>query len=414
MALKDKESRTIVLNISESTYSSFMEDRTIAHKIIQTACRSHPELFPEEMAEGYWLNGKTRVSKKLDLQMRKIKIGEVSYRLRPSFILPYQRGKTDEAAKPLFLLRFGVPFWALAYVFGRNTMWWYRTFLSLGFTNIVGTSVYNIDQLPQDLLADEHHIRIRGKKAYVATTIGGNCFLGVEASFQADEASLSQAYGVFKQEVQELKPDYEPATVNTDGWWPTQNAWKSLFPSIAVMECFLHAYLKVRDRTTKKLAVFFDTAADKIWKCYFADTKRQCAQRIRRLSEWAQRTMPDCPMKDNIFKLCGKKNRWLSHFDFDSPHRTSNMLDRIMRIMDRHAFNAQMFHATVHSTSKNFRALALLYNFSPSCPAVTQKYPGLDSPAARLNGFVYKQDCWLQNLMIASSLGGNLNHRNPV
>lgn len=414
MALKDKQTRTIVLPISESRYSSFMEDRKVAHKIIQAAYQLHPELFPAEMANGYWLNGKSRVSKKLDLQMRKIKIGSISYRIRPSFILPYQRAKTDQVAKPLFLLRFGVPFWALAYVFGRNPMWWYRTFLCLGFTNLVGSTVYNIDQLPQDLLADEHHIRIRKQKAYVATTIGGHCFLGVEACSKADEESLSQAYGVFKREVHSLKPDYQPATVNTDGWQATQNAWASLFTCVVVIECFLHAYLKVRDRATKKLAAFFDTAADKIWNCYLAETKRQCAQRIRRLAEWTEKTLPSCPMKENILKLCAKKNRWLTHFDFSTAHRTSNMLDRIMRIMDRHAFNAQMFHATVHSTSKNFRALALLYNFSPSCPAVTQKNPGLDSPAARLNGFVYKKDCWLQNLMIASSLGGNLNHRNPL
>ena len=108
---------------------------------------------------------------------------------------------------------------------------------------------------------------------------------------------------------------------------------------------------------------------------------------------------------DNLLKLCKKKNRWLTHFDNPDAYRTSAHLDRVMKIMERHAINSQMFHATVLSTSMNFRALALIYNFSPSCPAVTKDFPVLVSPAARLNGFVYSEN-WLENLVIAASLNG--------
>jgi len=34
---------------------------------------------------------------------------------------------------------FGVPFWALAYVFGKNGMWWYRLYLCLHQFSIVDT-----------------------------------------------------------------------------------------------------------------------------------------------------------------------------------------------------------------------------------------------------------------------------------
>lgn len=169
-----------------------------------------------------------------------------------------------------------------------------------------------------------------------------------------------------------------------------------------------HAFIKVRDRATKKLESFFDSAATKIWDCYRAESKRQLAQQLRRLREWTQQ-QPDSAMRTNIFKLCNKKKRWLEHLDFPTAHRTSNMLDRIMKAMSRHAFNSQMFHATTNSTTANFRAFALLYNFSPSCPQVTKNYGQLTSPAARLNGFCYHQD-WLQNLLIAASLGGYRYH----
>ena len=290
-------------------------------------------------------------------------------------------------------------------------MWWYRLYLSFSYFSIVGTTVHKAANLPTDLVADEHHIRIRGKKAYVATTAGDNCFLGMHVSWQADEISLTDSYGVYKEEALDIDPDYQPNSVNTDGWQATQNTWKSLFPNIVVLECFLHAFLKVRDRATKKLQDFFNTAGDKIWECYEAINKKSLAQKIRRLKEWATDQLPDCAMKDNILKFCKKKKRWMEHFAHPLAHRTSNMIDRLMRAMKKHAFNSQMFHGkNIYSTSRNFRAFALLYNFSPSCPAVTNKHEKLVSPAARLNGFVYHEN-WLQNLLIAASLGGYRNHR---
>lgn len=413
MALKSKQNRTIFLSFTEQTYTSFMEDNEIAHKMLKEYISCYPELFPKEIESGYMLNGYSRQSKKLGHRLRKIKVSGISYRIRPSYILPYNRARVEEVSKPLFLLRFNVPFWALAYVFGRNAMWWYRLYMCLGEYSIVGTTVRHPADLPRDLLADEHHIRVSGKKAYVATTVGSNCFLGMSVSPKADELSLLESYGVFKEEALDLSPDYQPSSVNTDGWWATQNAWKGLFKHIAVIECFLHAFLKVRDRATKKLKAFFDVAADRIWECYRAESKRSLAQQIRQLREWAEKQMPDCPMKNNILKLCKKKKRWMAHFDHPQAHQTSNMIDRLMRAMKKHAFNSQMFHSTIPNTSRNFRAFALLYNFTPSCPAARDQENNLNSPAARLNGFVYHQD-WLQNLLISASRGGFRNHRNPL
>ena len=131
-------------------------------------------------------------------------------------------------------------------------------------------------------MADEHHIRQAGDKAYVATTVGNGCFLGIAASKGADTVSLETSYGTFKEEALDLSADYKPVSVNTDGWSATQNAWKNLFSMITVIECFLHAFLKVRDRATKKLKPYFDIAADKIWECYRAESKRSLSQQIRR------------------------------------------------------------------------------------------------------------------------------------
>jgi len=413
MALKFNENRTIVLPISESDYSTFMQDSKFAHQLIQDYHSCFPDLFPAHMDKlGYCLNGKTRISKKMGIQMRKIRISGISYRIRPSYLLPYLRGKSQDACHGLFLLRFGVPFWALATVFGKNPMWWYRLYLCLGRYNLVQTSV-NKHSLPQDILADEHHIRVKGEKAYVATTVGKGCFLGMEVSSGADERSLKDAYCIFKKEALEVCRDYLPKSVNTDGWKATQNAWETLFPTIIVIECFLHAFLKVRDRATKKLEAYFETAADKIWDCYRAESIRSLAQQIRRLREWTVKKVPDSAMKVNIIKLCQKKCKWMAHFANPNAFRTSNMLDRLMRAMDKHAYNSQMFHSNLKATTLNFRAFALIYNFAPSVPRVCCEQKELNSPVARLNGGIYHNN-WLENLLIATSGSSIYHHRKAV
>jgi hypothetical protein len=91
-------------------------------------------------------------------------------------------------------------------------------YLRFGRNSIVGTTVKQPDQLPQDLLADEKHTRLNGDKVFVATSVGDGCVLGASVAQQADEHGLTEAYGQFKAEAQKVKPNYQPATVNTDGW----------------------------------------------------------------------------------------------------------------------------------------------------------------------------------------------------
>jgi len=200
MATQSKVNKTIVLNISEEKYSEFINDSNFAHEIIISALNSSPELFPENTLElGYSLKGLDRISKKMNIRLRRIKIGDTIFRIRPCFILPYMTGKTKEVKDPLFLLRFGVPFWAIAIVFGRNSMYWYRMFIRLSFFNLTSTTVYDKTKMPLHILADEFHIRIRKVKSYVATVVGGNCFLGAEASWQASEEKLKEAYGQYRR-----------------------------------------------------------------------------------------------------------------------------------------------------------------------------------------------------------------------
>lgn len=53
----------------------------------------------------------------------------------------------------------------------------------------------------------------------------------------------------------------------------TQKAWHSLWRKIAIVECFLHAWLKVRNRAVAKMGGLFHEASDRAWECYRAENK---------------------------------------------------------------------------------------------------------------------------------------------
>ncbi|MBF0290190.1 MAG: hypothetical protein HQM14_20430 [SAR324 cluster bacterium] len=81
------------------------------------------------------------------------------------------------------------------------------------------------------------------------------------------------------------------------------------------------------------------------------------------------------------------------------------MLDRLMRRLDRRLFSSQFLHGSLQAAQRYVRAWALIYNFAPSNPQTVKWHNGWQSPAERLNKFHY-HECWLQNLLISSSLGG--------
>jgi hypothetical protein len=63
-----------------------------------------------------------------------------------------------------------------------------------------------------------------------------DCLVGVSLAKHTNEIEYTHAYSVFQTEAQQLKSDYEPQTVTTDGWQATQNAWQMLFPQIRIEE----------------------------------------------------------------------------------------------------------------------------------------------------------------------------------
>lgn len=401
-----KSCRTICLSVAEETYAEIVNDPRKFRQWLEEAYQQTPEVFPNGFEHGFSMKDR-RPSKKQNLTIRRIELRDgTAWSIRPAFVMPGMTARTKDVSDALFLRKFGVPFWALAHIFGRNPMYWYRLQQSLGRNSVVGTTVRRTN-VPEHLLADEHHQRLCGEKTYVATTVAQGCYLGAELSDSAGAEDLKAAYGVFKDEAQNVSPGYEPETVNTDGWKSTQSAWRSLFPQIGILQCFLHAWLKIRERAKHCGELFFEVSR-RVWEAYHAPDRRTFSQRIRRLRDWASSHLSG-EAQEKTIDLCDKRDRWSVAYEHPEGHRTSNMLDRLMRGMNRYFVSGQRLHGETQASRRHPRSLALLWNFAPWSPTATRKNNGWQSPAERLNQHRYHDD-WLQNLLISASCGG---YRHP-
>jgi hypothetical protein len=101
-------------------------------------------------------------------------------------------------------------------------------------------------------------------------------------------------------------------------------------------------------------------------------------------------------------------------YDHERAHRTSNLVDRLMKFLDRACLNAQYFHGPLASAELRVRALALLWNLCPSSPATVKKYHGQGCPTERLNGKRHSEN-GLENLLVSGSMNGLRYHQqNPL
>ena len=378
MILQSKETvnrqcRTICLPFTQSCYDEIIDDPKKFRAYINNMLEEFPELFPVEIHNGYWMKDSS-TRKKLPVAIRRIEINGVSYSIHPSFVMPYMTGMTEDVEKVLFLRNFKVPYWALAYIAGKNPVYWYRMGKVFGRFNLVGTTIRNPEDIPKDLAADEKHTRIKGQKAYIATTVADECILGVAVSPSSGEVDLKEAYDCIKEEARKMNPTYEPDAVNMDAWEPTKKVWKSLFPYISIIYCFLHVFIKIRDRGKKKYQEDFLEVATRLWDCYKATSKACFSQRVRRLCEWAtSNSLPSAFLRP-LEKLRKKIDYYKIAYNHPGCHRTSNMLDRLMQRMDIHLFNTKYFHGSINSAEDSIRAWALIRNFAPSNPNTLRKY----------------------------------------
>lgn len=393
--------RQIVIPMTQKTYETIWKNPAQVRQLVEQLAEQHPELFPDDIKAGFQLLGFHPMSKKIPgIRLRQLKLSDNRrFTLRPSFVFAYMMGSVEELEHPLLLLSIGTPCWIVTQIFGRNDMFWQRCLERLGRNSLVGTTVCDPERLPPHIVADEHHTDWCGEKGYVAFTAGGGCTLGLALTASADEAHLTDAYGTFQAEAQDVKPGYAPRTVNTDGWSATQNALRSLFPAIAVILCFLHGFLKIRDRCRKAWELH-----TQIWDVYRAGTGEDFRTRLAAFRAWFAAGTWKTTIVEAVNKLCQRGDEYAVSYDHAGCHRTSNQVDRLMNRLTRSLYIGRGLHGHQASSERRLRGWALLQNFRPFAPRSNQPRE-FQSPAHRLNQKQYHTH-WLHNLQTSASMMG--------
>ena len=292
----------------------------------------------------------------------------------------------------------------MARVFGRDPMYWYRLECGLGRFSVVGTTVRRAE-LPEHLLADEHHQTLDGEKVYIATTVGGGCCPGGGAGRRRPGTDdLKAAYAVFKEEARDVAPKYAPKTVNTDGWKGTQGGLEG-----AVQAGGHPPVLLARVAQDPGPGQAPEGAVRGGLPAGLGGVPRARPPELRATAAVGcgsgRRSTSAGSSWRRSWTCASKRDRWSMAYRHPGGHRTSNMLDRLMRGMNRYFDHGQHLHGSPEACRLHCRAWALLWNFAPWHPATTRENEGWRCPAERLNRHRY-HDCWLQNLLISASLGG--------
>lgn len=413
--MESPRSQAICLWVTdEAHYDAVFDDPRTFRAHIDAAFERHPELFPPGFESGYTFHD-VRTSKKLGVRVRRLRLradGRV-HLLRPCFLMPWCVGRVEDFDRALLLRLAPVSFDLLSECFGRPPKAYERAFVSLARrANLVAATCKA--ELPGHLLADEKHVTSSSPTEYLCVTVASGCILGANLAGEATTEAFTLGYAPFAREARAVDPGYRPLSVCLDGFRATRAAWRGLFPRVAVVLCFLHSVLGLRVVGPKKEPEHYSTLMAKAWEVFAAPSRAHFAQRLRRLDEWAQRTLGYGKLKERVGRMRQKSARYAVSYSCAGSARTSAGLDRLMSHQS-HVLRAQRgFHGRREHADAMMRAHALVWNFHPYGQRLRREQHGRVSPFHDLNGFVY-HDNWLSNLLLASSCGGlgsrNANHQ---
>ena len=94
--------KTICIPCSQEQYQRIVDDPVRFREFLDQQIEATPELFPPEIRRGYRMKD-LYTSRKTGWRLRRIDLrnGE-SYSVRPSFLMPYLSGRTEDVQAPLF------------------------------------------------------------------------------------------------------------------------------------------------------------------------------------------------------------------------------------------------------------------------------------------------------------------------
>jgi hypothetical protein len=94
--------RTICIPCSQQEYERVVDDPEEFRRLLDQQIEATPDLFPPEIGRGYRMKDVYR-SRKTGCKLRRIQLRNLRcYLVRPSFLMPYLSGHTEDVQAPLF------------------------------------------------------------------------------------------------------------------------------------------------------------------------------------------------------------------------------------------------------------------------------------------------------------------------
>jgi hypothetical protein len=97
-----REPKTICIPCSRREYERIADDPVRSREFLDRLIDATPELLPTEIGRGYRMKD-TYTSRKTGWKIRRIDLrNDETYSVRPSFLMPYLTGRTEDVQAPLF------------------------------------------------------------------------------------------------------------------------------------------------------------------------------------------------------------------------------------------------------------------------------------------------------------------------
>ena len=94
--------RTVCIPCSQEQYEQIVDDPALFRAYLDRQIEATPDRFPTEIRRGYRMKDLYR-SRKTGCKLRRIELRNLQcYLVRPSFLMPYLSGRTQDVQTPLF------------------------------------------------------------------------------------------------------------------------------------------------------------------------------------------------------------------------------------------------------------------------------------------------------------------------
>ena len=296
------------------------------------------------------------------------------------------------------------PPWLLTVGFGRSEMYWYRVVERLGRNSLVGTTVRDPARVARSIWRRTSITPLGRPRAYIPTTVGGGCILGVVLTAAADDVHLRRPTACSPPRRGTSTPGTPPRRSTLDGWGRRRGTRVQLAVPYRSRWCSVFCTGSSRSATAAARPANCTAGCGDVVPCRHRggvptpDGRVSAVVRTQTWTASVREMLRSCGTKDGILRGGLFPSGMPSHEQRGGPS-------------DEPAVPADVCRPGPARPSRLVRVTAAGLGVAVELPphALGATTPTHDSPAHRLNGKRYHEH-WLHNLMASTSLMG---FRNP-